>query len=178
MLLVNEHLYHGWEREMNYKELVDPELKKNARSIPFNRLICTAGNVFQEVSWRQTKVPDSIIEEVIETEGFQGLPLKTSVFSPASGSENKPALIYVHGGGFVYKAAVYQKKLAMIYARKAGCKVFFPHYHLAPEYKYPAAYEDVISLYRYVSEHADELGIDKKRIGLAHSLSKFFVINF
>ena len=152
---------------MNYKELVDPELKKSARSIPFNRLICTAGNVFQEVSWRQTKVPDNIIEEVIETEGFQGLPVKTSVFSPASGSENKPALIYVHGGAFVYKAAAYQKKLACIYAEQAGCKVFLPHYHLSPKYKYPAAYTDVMSLYKYVISHADELGVDRKRVGVA-----------
>ena len=162
-----EHLYHDWVKAMNYKELVDPELKKNARSIPFNRLIATAGNGYQEISWRLTKVPGNIEEEVLQTEGFQGLPLKTSVFSPACRGDNMPALIYVHRGAFVYKAAVYQKKLACIYAENAGCRVFFPHYHLAPKYQYPAAYEDVMSLYKYVVSHAEELGVDRERICIA-----------
>ena len=152
---------------MNYKEKVDPELRKNARSFPFNRLIITAGNSYQDLSWQFTKVPEGIAEEVIETEGYQGLPLKTTVFSPASGGDNMPALVYVHGGAFVYKAAAYQKKLACIYAEKAECKVFFPHYHLAPGYKYPAAYRDVMSLYKYVVSHAEELGVDRERIGIA-----------
>ena len=55
----------------------------------------------------------------------------------------------------------------MIYAAKAKCKVFFPDYHLAPKYPYPAALNDVRSLYRYVSDHAEEFGIDAGRIGLA-----------
>ena len=118
-----EHLYHDWVKAMNYKELVDPELKKNARSIPFNRLIATAGNGYQEISWRLTKVPGNIEEEVLQTEGFQGLPLKTSVFSPACRGDNMPALIYVHGGAFVYKAAVYQKnwRASMRKMQDAGC---------------------------------------------------------
>ena len=152
---------------MNYKELVDPELRKNARSIPFNRFIVTAGNCYQELSWKSTKIPENIAEEVIETEGFQGRPLKTTVFSPARGSGRLPALVYVHGGAFVYKAAAYQKKLACIYAEKAGCRVFFPHYRLAPRYKYPAAFTDVMSLYKFVISHADELGVDPERVGVA-----------
>jgi len=45
--------------------------------------------------------------------------------------------------------------------------VFFPDYHLAPEYPYPAALEDIRSLYKYVGDHAEELEIDVSRIGLA-----------
>ena len=106
-------------------------------------------------------------ETEIVTEGTQKLSVKTTVFSMADAQADAPALIYVHGGAFAYKAAAYQKKLAMIYAKKAGCKVFFPHYHLAPKYPYPAAYEDVMALYRYVTEHARELGVDPARIGIA-----------
>ena len=45
--------------------------------------------------------------------------------------------------------------------------MFFPDYHLAPDYPYPAAVEDVRSLYKYAADHAEELGIDAGRIGLA-----------
>ena len=152
---------------MNYKDLVDPELKKYASSFPFNQGVAAAGNLYQEVAWRTEKIPEGLKEESITIEGFRQLPVKTTVFSPSQQEEPMNALVYVHGGAFVYKAAAYQKKLALIYAKKARCKVFFPHYHLAPKYQYPAAYEDVMSLYRYVTMHASELGVDPERIGIA-----------
>ena len=152
---------------MNYKELIDPELRKSANSFPFNPAIVAVGNLYQDLEWGRTKAPEGMEETEIVTEGTQKLSVKTTVFSMADAQADAPALIYVHGGAFAYKAAAYQKKLAMIYAKKAGCKVFFPHYHLAPKYPYPAAYEDVMALYRYVTEHARELGVDPARIGIA-----------
>lgn len=152
---------------MDYRKQIDPELRKGASTFPFNLAIVKAGNVYQKAAWRMTKVPADIKEETIVTEGASDLPVRTSVFSPSDAGEDMPALIYVHGGAFAYRAAVYQKKLAMIYAKEAGCRVFFPHYHLAPRYPYPAAFEDVLSLYRYVISHADELGVDKERVGFA-----------
>ena len=152
---------------MNYKELIDPELRKSANSFPFNPAIVAVGNLYQDLEWSRTKVPEGMEETEIVTEGTQNLSVKTTVFSMAGAQEEMPALIYVHGGAFAYKAAAYQKKLAMIYAEEAGCRVFFPHYHLAPKYPYPGAYEDVMALYRYVTEHARELGVDPTRIGIA-----------
>ena len=152
---------------MNYKELIDPELRSSANSFPFNRGIVAMGNLYQDLEWRLTKVPEGMEEKVIDTEGTQDLSVKATVFSPEGAEKNMPALVYVHGGAFAYKPAVYQKKLAMIYAKEAGCIVFFPHYHLAPKYPYPAAYEDVMSVYRYVTVHAHELGVDPARIGMA-----------
>ena len=152
---------------MDYKELIDPELRKSANSFPFNSGIVMVGNLYQDFEWGRTKGPEGMEEKEIVTEGTQNLQVKTTVFSMADEQADMPALVYVHGGAFAYKAAAYQKKLAMIYAKKAGCKVFFPHYHLAPKYQYPAAYEDVMSVYRYVAEHAQELGVDPSRIGIA-----------
>ena len=152
---------------MDYKELIDPELRKSANSFPFNSGIVMVGNLYQDFEWGRTKGPEGMEEKEIVIEGTQNLQVKTTVFSMADEQADMPALVYVHGGAFAYKAAAYQKKLAMIYAKKAGCKVFFPHYRLAPKYQYPAAYEDVMSVYRYVAEHAQELGVDPSRIGIA-----------
>ena len=152
---------------MDYKELIDPELRKSANSFPFNSGIVMVGNLYQDFEWGRTKGPEGMEEKEIVIEGTQNLQVKTTVFSMAGEQADMPALVYVHGGAFAYKAAAYQKKLAMIYAKKAGCKVFFPHYRLAPKNQYPAAYEDVMSVYRYVAEHAQELGVDPSRIGIA-----------
>lgn len=152
---------------MNYKDRVDPELKKYAKNMPFNRQIVSVGNIYQAASLKLVKIPNGISAETIEIEGYHNLPFRTEVFTPAGVQAPIPALICVHGGAFCYKAAVYHKKLACIYAAKAKCKVFFPDYHLAPKYLYPAALEDIRSLYKYVTDHAEELGIDRSRIGLA-----------
>lgn len=152
---------------MNYKDQVDSELKKYAKSMPFNRQIVSVGNVYQAAALKLVKIPKNVSTETIDTEGYHRLPFKTEIFTPADAESPMPALIYVHGGAFCYKAAAYHKKLACIYAAKAKCKVFFPDYHLAPKYPYPAALEDVRCLYRYVEYHAEELGIDAGRIGLA-----------
>ena len=38
---------------------------------------------------------------------------------------------------------------------------------MTPKYPYPAAYNDVLSLYKYIMENSEELGIDTEKIGLA-----------
>ena len=152
---------------MNYKDQVDPELKKLAKLMPFNRRIVTMGNVYQAAALKFVKIPKDILVSTIETEGYKGQRFKTEIFTPAGVEGPMPALICVHGGAFCYKAAAYHKQLACIYASKAKCKVFFPDYHLAPKYPYPAALYDVRSLFKYVEDHAAQLGVDRDRIGLA-----------
>ena len=151
---------------MKYQELIDPELRKSARSFPFNLPVVTMGNCFQAASWRFIKIPTGVEEKIIHTPGYEQLSLKTSVFTPAGVSKRSPALIYIHGGAFAYNASAYHKKLAGIYAKEAACRVYFPHYHLSPKFPYPVVYEEVLSLYRTIAEDADKLDIDAEKIGL------------
>ena len=54
---------------MNYKEQVDPELKKMAKPVPFNRRIVAMGNVYQAAALKLVKIPKDILVSTIETEG-------------------------------------------------------------------------------------------------------------
>ena len=150
----------------NYKDQIDPELWGNIRNFPYSMSLVAVGNIYQEAAYRKTEVPEGIGQKTMVISGTQGLAVRVDVFEPAGQEEPAPALIYAHGGAFSYKPDVYHKKLAYTYAAKAGCRVLFAHYHLLPKFPYPAAYEDMLALYRYAVEHADELGIDGSRIGL------------
>lgn len=152
---------------MKYKTLIDPELKGIAKRIPYNRAIIKPANLYQAISFRLAAVPQEAAHRRITLEGYQGLKLKVDVFEPRDGAEKLPCLLYVHGGAFSYKAAVYHKKLAALYAVRGGCRVYFPDYHLTPKYPYPAAYEDVLAVYRYITGHSEALGVDAERIGVA-----------
>lgn len=152
---------------MKYKNLIDSELKLIAIKIPYNKAMIKPANIFLSMSSYLTRIPKEIKSRNITIKGYQGLKLKVSIFEPADVKEKLPCLIYVHGGAFSYKASVYHQKLACIYAMKAKCRVYFPDYHLTPEYPYPAAYDDVVALYRYIMEKSEESGIDNGKIALA-----------
>ena len=152
---------------MNYKNRVDPELKHIAKKVPYNRLVIKCANIFQAVSLHFTAIPEEITHSAITLAGYRHLPFKVDIFEPSQAGRKLPCLIYVHGGAFSYRASAYHKKLACMYAAKANCRVYFPDYHLMPRYPYPAAYQDVLALYRYISDHPDPYGIDPERIGVA-----------
>lgn len=152
---------------MKYIKHINSELKPIARNIPYNKAIIKCANIFQTVSFNLTRVPKEVINRNITIKGYKGLKFKVEIFEPADVKEKLPCLIYVHGGAFSYKASAYHKKLACIYAAKVGCRVYFPDYHLTPKYPYPAAYNDVLTLYKYIMENAKEFGIDNEKIGIA-----------
>lgn len=152
---------------MKYIKHINSELKPIARNIPYNKAIIKCANIFQTVSFNLTRVPKEVINRNITIKGYKGLKFKVEIFEPADVKGKLPCLIYVHGGAFSYKASAYHKKLACIYAAKVGCRVYFPDYHLTPKYPYPAAYNDVLALYKYIMENAKEFGIDNEKIGIA-----------
>ncbi len=60
----------------------------------------------------------------------------------------RPAVLWVHGGGFVLGDSSSHGGLAGHIAMAAGADVYLPQYRLAPEDPFPAATDDVFSAYR------------------------------
>ena len=152
---------------MEYKKHIDSELRQIARRVPYNRGIIKCANIFQAISFHLTMVSKDVSHRNITIKGYRGLKIRVDIFEPANRKEKLPCLIYVHGGAFSYRASAYHKKLACMYAMEAKCRVYFPDYHLTPKYPYPAAYDDVLALYRCIMENAEELGINREQIGVA-----------
>lgn len=152
---------------MKYKNQINPELRQIARNIPYNEMIIKCANIFLMISFHLTAVPKQVVHKTITIRGHQGLKVPVDIFEPSNGTEKLPCLIYVHGGAFSYRASAYHKKLACIYAKEAGCRVYFPDYHLTPKYPYPAAYEDVLALYKCIMGPSEALEMRRKKIGVA-----------
>jgi acetyl esterase len=88
------------------------------------------------------------------------------IYRPADKPRPMPAIIYLHGGGFVLgDTAAYHRQSGRI-ASLCRAAVIFVEYRLAPEHPFPAAYDDAIAAARYVLENRDELGLDTDRIML------------
>ena len=93
--------------------------------------------------------------------------IRALLYTPAGLAASSPCLIVYHGGGFVFPAAPYHYELARMYALRAGCRVLFVDYRLAPKHPFPTAPEDAYAAYTWTLAHAEELGIDPTRIAVA-----------
>lgn len=96
-----------------------------------------------------------------------GAAIRALLYSPVGVEASAPCLIDYHGGGFVFPAAPYHYELARVYALRAGCKVLFVDYRLAPKHPFPTAPEDAYAAYVWALGHAAELGIDPHRVAVA-----------
>lgn len=80
-----------------------------------------------------------------------------------AGEASGPALLYLHGGGFVTGSSRTHRHLAAWLAGGIGGEAFVPDYRLAPEHPFPAALRDAVAVYRHMLQR----GAPPGAIGLA-----------
>jgi acetyl esterase len=84
-----------------------------------------------------------------------------------SEEDDLPVVIYFHGGGWVLGNLDTHDPLCRRLASGTGCVVVAVDYRLAPDAKFPAAFDDSFAATAYVSEHADEFNVDPSRLVVA-----------
>ena len=87
------------------------------------------------------------------------------VYTPV-GEGPFPALVVIHGGGFVMGSANTLDGHARRHCDRL-CVVVSVDYRLAPEAKFPLPLEDCYAAVKWVAEQAEELGVDATRIAIA-----------
>lgn len=112
----------------------------------------------------QSLVP-GVTRKDIMVDGAAG-PLHAFVYRP-DGVENPLAILYFHGGGWVIADAEVYDAGARGLAKAAQAIVVSVDYRLAPEHMFPAAWDDALAAYRWLSANAASLGADASRLALA-----------
>jgi acetyl esterase/lipase len=93
--------------------------------------------------------------------------LRVRVYDKKEKEEKLPGLLWIHGGGYVLGSPEESDVLCQQFVTDANCVVVSVDYRLAPEHPYPAALEDCYAALTWLFEQADELGVDKTRLGVA-----------
>jgi acetyl esterase len=78
-----------------------------------------------------------------------------------------PALVLLHGGGWVIGDLDGQDGISRLITNRVGCVVVSVDYRLAPEHPFPAAAEDAYAATLSVAEQATSLGTDPRRLAVA-----------
>ncbi|SEK45881.1 alpha/beta hydrolase [Rhodococcus maanshanensis] len=93
-------------------------------------------------------------------------PLRLRFYTPRGLTTTSPALVYLHGGGWVYGDLDSHDAVCRFLAERAGIRVVAVDYRLAPESPFPAAVRDVEAAYSFVTANAAGLGIDPDRVAV------------
>lgn len=67
-------------------------------------------------------------------------------------SRSDQALLYLHGGGFVFGMTPQHLRMGAYLAKAMGVRVLMVDYRTAPEFPFPAALDDSVSAYRWLRE--------------------------
>lgn len=67
-------------------------------------------------------------------------------------------MLYFHGGGWTFGSRVSHDSVARFLAAEAGIDVMVIDYRLAPEHPFPAAIDDALAAWDYISENAARWG--------------------
>lgn len=95
-----------------------------------------------------------------------GRPARLYVPSNPVSPEPGPVLVYFHGGGWVEGNLDTHAATCRRIAERSGVPVLALTYRLAPEHAFPAGHDDADEGYRWVVDHAAELGVDPQRIAV------------
>jgi acetyl esterase len=93
-------------------------------------------------------------------------PIPLRFYRPEGAQETSPALIYVHGGGWVIGDLDSHDKVCRGIAAGARCRVVAVDYRRAPEHPFPTPLNDVIAATNWIASNAASLGIDASRIAI------------
>jgi acetyl esterase len=91
--------------------------------------------------------------------------VRIRIHNPSSRT-NKPAFIYMHGGGWTTFSIDTHDRLMREYAARADIVVIGVDYALSPEAKFPVAQRQIAATVRWIREHSAELDIHPDRIAL------------
>ena len=135
---------------------IHPELRRVARFAPRRLVYPWTVPLLRRIPMRGVR-DDGV--DVVDLPSGAGARL----YRPAGANGSTPALLWIHGGGYLIGSPEQDDALCRRYVERLGIAVAAVRYRLAPENPYPAALEDCHDVLTWL---AGLPGIDATRIAI------------
>jgi triacylglycerol lipase len=157
---------------MQSEHLIDPELAPLLELIPPMELSSDSLNAVRDGMaqfFAARIVPENSPVTVTETfiPGPAGAPdVRVLMFQPIDKPAAMPAMLHLHGGGYVFGSPDYGAVAHHDAVADLGCTLVSVDYRLAPEAPPLGQVEDCYAALKWLFDNAAALGVDKTRIGV------------
>ena len=138
-------------------EDIHPELRRAARFIPRFSIQPWALPLVRKLT--DLRKPSNAGVDVVTLPSGAGVRLHR----PANAAGPTPALLWIHGGGYLFGTAAQDDSVCRQYVESLGITVAAVDYRLAPEHPYPIPVEDCYSVLTWLARLP---GIDSDRIAI------------
>lgn len=136
-----------------------PDLRRIARIVPRRLVSPRTLPVVRPVTRRLWRRPPGGVEEVTLPSG-----IAVRLYRPAGQRAPGPAVLWIHGGGYVIGHPGMDHRVCVGLTRRLGATVAAVDYRLAPEHPYPAPLEDCYAALRWL---AGLPAVDPSRVAIA-----------
>ena len=109
--------------------------------------------------------PSPVVREAL-IPGPPGAPQVKVYIAGDTPGASKPAVLHIHGGGYIAGSASDSRPLIQGLAATHDCVAITVEYRLAPETAFPGSLEDNYAALRWMHANQKELGIDISRIAV------------
>ena len=160
---------------MNFMDQLDPELRVVLEAFPttgavdLNNIPAARAKMRKLFTTLQATLPavEGVTSQDQSVPGPQGDPaVRVRIYQPHGRLSTLPALLWIHGGGYVMGDIEQDDRLMQQLAKRIGCVAVSVDYRLPPEHPFPAPVEDCYTGLQWLFAHAGELGVDPSRIAI------------
>lgn len=151
-----------------------PDLHRGARFIPrFSwspRLVRLMNFLTRLRGVPKPPQPEGVaIEDVWLARAATAPPLRVRVYRPQGIAGPVPAMLWMHGGGFLFGQPEFDEPGNIETARELGILIAAVDYRLAPAHPFPAPLEDCHRALQWLHAQAAALGADPQRLAIGGS---------
>jgi acetyl esterase/lipase len=155
---------------MTQMDLVDPEMREAIAAMP--PFVVTPDTIPLIRQGGIAALTPEAQEAIATAETVQiphkGAPdVRALLYRPKAGGTNLPAVLHIHGGGYLFGAPEMGAINHRRWADTIGCVVLSVDYRLAPETPHPGPVEDCYAGLNWLHDNAEKLGVDRTRIGVS-----------
>lgn len=150
-------------------EMVQAGTESGAR-IPFPQLTAAQARADFDASSPLLDVnpPALAYERHLSLPTRDGAAIEARLYAQEEPNSHNPApvLLYMHGGGFVVGSLDSHQPLCRGLAEDSGAAVLSVGYRLAPEHKFPTAFEDAVDALAWIGRDGRAVGLDAGRVAV------------
>jgi len=150
--------------EVDVRDLLDPELEPVLGAFELPPIDAEGLAALRAASFEAPGLSDAVTRTEHVVPGDP--PVRVRVHRPVGHEGKVPAIVTIHGGGYVIGTYDMDDALLDRWCPALAVVGISVDYRLAPETAFPGPLEDCYAALRWTYDNADALGVDRERIGV------------